>query len=105
MPATAAVTAVAANSGSATRRAMANGSDPVRAAHISTTAATGDMVRPAAAAIDTTAPTRNSTGTPMPFTTKNGNRLVVEAIPEPHNAANASASPAAHGHKSDRLPA
>jgi len=43
--------------GKATRRTKSNGFVPVREAHIKVTAATGDMVRPAADAIDTIAPT------------------------------------------------
>jgi hypothetical protein len=45
------------SSGTATRRAKAKGSVSVSFAHMSVTAATGDMVRPAAAPSDTTAPT------------------------------------------------
>ena len=43
--------------GSATRRAHAPGVAPLRLAQVSTTAATGDIVRPAAADTATTAPT------------------------------------------------
>src|SRR5207253_2991031 len=46
-----------ASNGNATRRHNASGSVPVSDALISVTAATGDMVRPAAAASDTTAQT------------------------------------------------
>ena len=49
-------TAMPANSGTATRRTSANGFVSVSVAHIKVTAATGDIVLPAADAIETIAP-------------------------------------------------
>ena len=49
--------AIEINSGMATCFDSSSGFVPVIFAHINVTAATGDIVRPAAAAIDTTAPT------------------------------------------------
>ena len=50
------VTAVAIISGSANRRTRSNGLVSVSVAHIKVTAATGDIVLPAADAIETIAP-------------------------------------------------
>jgi hypothetical protein len=51
------ITVTPTRSGAATRFASVKGFVPVSAAHISVTAATGDIVRPAALPTDTIAPT------------------------------------------------
>src|SRR5688572_19693160 len=92
--------------GPATRFATSNGFTPVRVALMRTTAATGDMVRPAADATDTTAPTAaGSCPAATAGSWKNPYRLWVLAIPDPLIAANAHGTAAASGTSSPGDPA
>src|SRR5262245_44680910 len=75
-------TAMPARSGTATRRTRWAGWVAVSEAHISVTAATGDIVRPAAAPSETTAPTCSGAQPRLREGAVNRpNRLWVAAIP------------------------
>src|SRR6185436_3022036 len=83
--------ATPARSGGATKRDRSVAFVSVKRAHIWLTAAIGDIVRPAAAASDTTAPTCvGSTPSSTALTAKKGKRLCAVAIPEPHKTAKPS---------------
>src|ERR1700687_6166034 len=86
--ATPTVTTTATIKGIATHLTRARGVTPIKEEQCKLIAATGDIVRPAEAAMATTAPT--STGLmPMPIAgcTKNSYRLCVAPKPGPDNAA------------------
>src|SRR5207237_9848550 len=95
------IAATLVRTGIANRRNKAKGVVPAISLHIRVTAATGDIVRPAAAAIATTAPTpAGSTCAMCAGSTKNPNKLCVVALPDLLRSAKHKGKPPATGRRS-----